>query len=304
VGEYDALLRRYVLGALPEEERLKLEEQLISDERLFEGLGPLEHELMEEYLEGTLPEGDRRLFESRFLADPEHRQRLDFMRLVKQKAARPAASPSPAAPASPMAGRPAPTFYVWGRFAAAAVLALGIFGFWLCFRQAGGRPELAALRVANEATTQQVRLASEKLDATSEAIEELRRTLQAGSPGTPGGGPVVTIPTWRLLAQLSRGQGELPRFEVPADAQLVQLRLELPAGSHSSYRVAIWDSEDEEVCVRSKLGGLKSAGHVWVQLRLPADVFPRGDYRARVAGTSGSGAPEEIATFSFRVNDR
>ena len=73
-------LRRYVLGALPEEEHAAIEQQYFTDEAALERLSIVEEELIEDYLEDRLDADARDRFERHYLSTPGHRARVSAMR--------------------------------------------------------------------------------------------------------------------------------------------------------------------------------------------------------------------------------
>ena len=80
------ILKRYLLGSLPEEEMQKIDLQVISDPKLEEGLHSAENELMEDYLENMMSTEETGNFEAKFLINEERRGHLEFLRLLKKRA--------------------------------------------------------------------------------------------------------------------------------------------------------------------------------------------------------------------------
>ena len=77
-------LIRYLLGELPEEEMLKLEETYFLDEGAFNDLQAAERELIDKYLERRLSEHERHKFETFFLSSPARKERLRFAKSFKR----------------------------------------------------------------------------------------------------------------------------------------------------------------------------------------------------------------------------
>ena len=77
-------LVRYLLGELPEEEMLKLEETYFLDEGAFNDLQAAERELIDRYLERRLSEHERHKFETFFLSSPARKERLRFARSFRR----------------------------------------------------------------------------------------------------------------------------------------------------------------------------------------------------------------------------
>lgn len=77
-GKNEAVLRKYLLGELTEEEELAFEEQLLADDELFDLVLAEEDELVDDYLSGELSEAECERFDSYFLSTPERRRKLSF----------------------------------------------------------------------------------------------------------------------------------------------------------------------------------------------------------------------------------
>src|SRR5262245_21203041 len=78
----EQLIARYLLGDLPEEEQIRLEERAFRDPECLRNVAAVENDLTDEYVRGGLSDRERRQFESRFLASPRRRQNLEFARAL------------------------------------------------------------------------------------------------------------------------------------------------------------------------------------------------------------------------------
>ncbi len=77
--EKQALLKRYLLGVLTEENDIRtVEESILVDDDFFEELQITENELIEDYLNAKLNPEEKEQFESHFLFTNERRQNLQF----------------------------------------------------------------------------------------------------------------------------------------------------------------------------------------------------------------------------------
>src|SRR6266404_5807676 len=81
-------VRAYLLGTLPEEESVALEERYFRDRDFFLWVRAVETRLIEDYLNGQLPAVTMQPFESRYLRVPELRRRLEEIRGERTAAAR------------------------------------------------------------------------------------------------------------------------------------------------------------------------------------------------------------------------
>jgi CHAT domain-containing protein len=92
-GDNANLITDYLLGRLPDDERNKVEERLLTDLEFYDRVALEEDALVEQYVFGELTEGERTAFESTFLMTPEGRQQVDLARALKRKAANRSSKP-------------------------------------------------------------------------------------------------------------------------------------------------------------------------------------------------------------------
>ncbi|MDD1633238.1 MAG: hypothetical protein LUP91_13670 [Methylococcaceae bacterium] len=323
--DFERTLRRYVLGDLDEGLRVELEELLLTDPEAFEALGVIEDELLEEYLEGAGAASERRRLEERFLTTPERRRRLSLVRALKERAnpdqhprveALPARANAVAV--QPAAWRPAwiETLAEWLRparqpawVAVAAALAVSVVGnVWLLSRDQAQGPARTPAPPTEERTglgleeglAAQNRALQARLDR--EQRDRAAAEARATALETRLGRPRTSVTTFALAAGLLRGQGSLPRVSVPADAELVRLRLELPEDGYPLYRAALHDPDGAEIWAASRLRAVGGHGQAAVVLAVPSELLPRGDYQVKLSGLRDGAELEALATYPFRVS--
>src|SRR4051794_14017170 len=73
----------YLLGELPEQEQITLEEKYFVDDDCFAQLLAVEDDLIDDYVRGLLSEHERKLFENHFLVTPQRRERLEISRALR-----------------------------------------------------------------------------------------------------------------------------------------------------------------------------------------------------------------------------
>ena len=78
----EALLIRYLLGDLPEEEQVPIEERAFLDEQYRRSVQAVESDLIDEYVHGRLNGRELEQFESRFLVSAERRRKVEFARAL------------------------------------------------------------------------------------------------------------------------------------------------------------------------------------------------------------------------------
>jgi anti-sigma factor RsiW len=132
-GDEEMSIRAYLLGELPPDGQMRIEERLLVDHDYMEMLLIIEDELTDSYLRGTLSDRERTEFENYFLTTPARRRKLRMAKALRRYVENQQALPSPAKEPGP-----------WRRFfgqrsftpawasAIAAVLLLGVaLGIWL-----------------------------------------------------------------------------------------------------------------------------------------------------------------------------
>jgi anti-sigma factor RsiW len=129
-------IRSYLLGALPEDDKARLEAAYFDDPALADDIAAVEHDLLDEYVRQELSVEERRRFEQYYLASPLHRERTAVAAALRaasgahapdatvpERFPRPARSPRVVA----LLAR-TPARLRW--FAAAAAIVAGFFWWW------------------------------------------------------------------------------------------------------------------------------------------------------------------------------
>ncbi|HEX6204174.1 MAG TPA: hypothetical protein VF100_14335, partial [Thermoanaerobaculia bacterium] len=116
---------RYLLGLLPDAERERWEESLLSDRHAFDATLAAENDLVDAYARGELGRRERAAFERSFLVRERIGERLAFARALAAATGRPAADARRAAGLDRRpVRRPAARVLRWAA-AAAVVLLVG-----------------------------------------------------------------------------------------------------------------------------------------------------------------------------------
>src|SRR5438093_1182323 len=82
----EGLMRRYLLGELPEAEQATLEAQFFADAEQLEEIWALENQLVDDYVRGRLAHVERAQFEQYYLDSPRHREHVALARLLLRAA--------------------------------------------------------------------------------------------------------------------------------------------------------------------------------------------------------------------------
>ncbi|HZM98419.1 MAG TPA: hypothetical protein VFB70_03450, partial [Pyrinomonadaceae bacterium] len=78
----EKLIAQYLLGELPEEQQVEIEDRAFADKEYLASITAVENDLIDEYARNELSESERRRFESRFLASAERRKRVAFAKAL------------------------------------------------------------------------------------------------------------------------------------------------------------------------------------------------------------------------------
>src|SRR5262245_7998629 len=84
-ADNEKLLIRYLVGSLPEEQRLQVEGGFLSDDQRYERLLALEDELFYDYAQKKLSPSEREQFEKRFLSSERNRKKAMIASALTRK---------------------------------------------------------------------------------------------------------------------------------------------------------------------------------------------------------------------------
>ncbi|MGH9839603.1 MAG: hypothetical protein ACREEM_12550 [Blastocatellia bacterium] len=297
---------RYLLGDLPESDRLALEERYFADSETFDRMWENENRLVDHYVRGRLAPADRERFERHYLASPVHRQRVATARNLLA-----AADESIRAHSAPVV-RPSllQRLTNWSRLSpawqfamAAGMLLLAVGGGWLLRERAQLRDELAAIQAENAARQARERELANQISAqTSERdqlaaeLERLRKQQLEPRPSPSIESQPRTIFSFALLPVAVRG-GNGQQITVPRDADQVQFRLPVEEGDVRTFQASIRTLERNPVWTQQQLKLI--AGRVVVNV--PAGKLPFGDYILDLSAVDRAGNTRELKSYSFRV---
>jgi hypothetical protein len=180
---------RYLLGDVPEDEQIRIEERFFTDDEYFEQLLAFEDDLIDDYVNGELTDRERKQFEGYFLASPTRRQRVEFAKTFMRAGSLPALAEI----AMPGEARPEPVpwwrnvMVFWRaqslprRFALAASVVLALGGSWLIVdtvRLRNRVEQLQAERGESQRREQELLQHIAGLSQESERVTELSTQLE------------------------------------------------------------------------------------------------------------------------------
>jgi hypothetical protein len=300
----EIVLRRYFLGDLPQEERVRLEDRYLVDVELFEELLAAENDLLDAYVRGELTEAERQQFEMEYLKSPERRDRVDFASALSQV---PALEEE-----ALVAHRSSLWKKMWAGFSirqgmplwalATAAVVIVASGSWLLVQNRGLQVGLqqalagqAALRRQEDALRQQIAKFEE--NPKGQVYEN-----QQGSEVAKLEPPMGLEMTLRLTPGTVRSAGiPLKILALPTPISQVRLQLMLDRDEYKTYEAVLLTADGKEVLRGKALRSHSIGGSTAIAWRLPVHAIREGDYIVQLTGQLATGIPEDVESYSFRV---
>jgi hypothetical protein len=320
-GYNEQLLTRYLLGNLPEEERIQVEGELLSDDQSYERILVLEDELFYDYALNKLSPGERKQFEKRFLSSEENRKRAILYSNVANKIS----ETTPAGTAEKkIAGRESQHFrrhlksYFVAQSAAMRVslVALAIVSLaliWLVIGIVRLRNEInqfgAQMAVQNDQLRQQanheraradelnLKLKREK-DESAMMRQELSK-MQAQPDGQRQRAP--SLISLALAPSIVREQApDMKKLYLPSGARLLKLLLKLKEkAEYKSYQVILLTVEGVKIWSQDMLQVQGTGSGRSIELWLPSRTLAPGDYQLKLNGYASDGTLEKTRDYYY-----
>jgi hypothetical protein len=299
----EILMRRYLLGDLPQEERVHLEDRYSTDTEVFEEVVAAENDLIDCYVRGELTEGERQKFETEFFKSAQRCERVEFARALSQ-------IPALAKQAAPVRG-----LSIWKnvwtslsvqqgapQWALAAVVVVA-GGSWLIVQNQRLRTDL------QQALATQVELRGEQ-QTLRQHIAELEGNPDGLPPRNQQESEVAKLETpvgSEITLSLAPGMARSPGgpqniLTLTPTSSSVRLQLMLDRDEYMSYHIVLRTAEEEGNQIdRKKLRSRPVGKQMAVVLVLPSKLFQAKDYVATLTGNNGTPAEEDVEAYSFRV---
>lgn len=322
----DGILRSYLLGGMSEESQEQLENRLMTEQQLLEDLEVAEEELVDDYVCGFLEASERRNFERLFLSLPSRSRQVSFASDLR---AHIAASPQPVWPEDESSGGGVLPFVrrlasgmaspAWQPAMAAVLVVAVVSAVWLAagniqlerrLEELGAsqntvaqssqalQEQLTAERNRATSLDQELRIERAQISSLTEEIDALRR---AAGGRTTASSLVAIATMWLEPGGLIRGGGATQRLIVPSDAKLVHLLLDIGVDDYAAYRASLHDENLDEFWSQSQLSAADFEGRVAIELVIPAELLPHGDFSIRLSGVTSGGELELAGRYPFRV---
>ena len=324
----EEFIARYLLGDLPEEQQVEIENRAFSDPEYLRNITAVENDLIDEYVRKELSETSSRQFEARFMASADRRRRVEFARAlatiisegqVSENRVQTAVAPNR------ITWRDSVAAFISGLAPAArlslatAALLIAATGVWLITQSIQQRGELARQRSEqqrekndrealqqqinnerkrNDELTAQLGQEREQRQKSDELIQQLQRDAQ--SPTEPE--PRNTAFSLALLPGISRSGGQRPKLILPEWARLVRLQVGLePEEQYQTFRVEVRTQDGRQVWTRDDLSARRTRSGKTIGLTLPAKVLTAGQYELALKGVTNEGTTEDVGYYYFEV---
>jgi hypothetical protein len=313
------LMRRYLLGDLPESDTNELELQVLRDDERFEEMWEVENGLVDGYVRGRLSADEHERFERHYQASPIHRQRVAVARNLVREADE---SGVPAAPISEKASWTAGlnqklgfSVWSWRSALATAMVLLAVASFWLLLdrsRLRSGQDKLLAERQSQadreQALSQQLAEARADAQKLQTELEKLRAERGRESQLPHGSTSVQSnaakpraIYSLLLSPILTRSSENTQTATLPPETDILRLQMKVDQANARGFHITVRTVEGRQVWkqqVRSPGGRTRTAV---VSAQIPAEKLPAGDYILTLSATDSEGTSEEVNRYFFKV---
>jgi len=317
----DAVLLRYLLGALPVDEAEPIEEASIVDENLAARLNAMECDLVDSYVRGELEGPNLAKFQSWYLSSPLRAQKVEAAKAIMLIIDAPEGVRAPAKPEvkpaleanRPAAAKVAPALS-YGKSSAGARsggLHFGMFRAWPMLAIAAAAAVLILIVAVGFLTSRNKRLRNEVAETKKETTEltaKLNEEHAAANSNAQNSGAtdnlahgldnVATVTMF--LPFPTRGASTVPTVKVPPGTGLVVLSLGLGANDEDSYRAQLMDPATQKVLWHSGVLRPGSDG-TYVSVTVPAPVLRSKVYLVQLTHDVANGRSELLASYPFRA---
>jgi hypothetical protein len=320
-ADNEKLLIRYLLGDLPEEQRMQVEGEFLSDDQRYERLLALENELFYDYAQNKLSTGELEQFEKRFLSSEQNRTRAMIASALMRKMSE--SAPVETADMG-IADREPSRFWqslksYFGaqsaamRVSMAALTVASLALIWLVIgivRLRNEFDQFQAQRAVQEdqlrQKAQQERVRADELnlklkreiDENAMLRQELSK-MQAQSGGQGESPPSVI--SLALAPSIVRGQAPgMKKLYLPPGARLLNLRLNLKEHvEYKTYQVTLLSVEGVDKWSQDMLKAQRTDSGRSIVVWLPARILAEGDYELRLKGYASDGTLEETGDYYY-----
>jgi hypothetical protein len=281
-------IRRFLLGELHPDERLRVEEQFLIDPTYREQLLAVEGELIDDYLDDALSPNERKKFSRHMAGTPEQQERIRMARLItgREGALRKFKHPSESHAqhhAKQLSGgsfRKLQNQRIWLPIAAILIIAIGfgVFSALMIWRSYNEGLDAEKYR-------SRIELELAQLNHEPRKLPHLDSTLSSAT----------------LLPVSTRQVNSTPALSPPPSSEIVELQLVLDGNAYSNYTAEIQKVTNPERFVIPNLHVDTSRKEKAVVVWLPNNFLRDGEYRISLRAQTTSEQFEEVGEYSFQI---
>jgi hypothetical protein len=301
----EALLIKYLLGYLTEEEQVRVEDRAFKDHDYLGSLNAAEADLIDAYVHGHLPRHDRRAFEHRFLHSAQRRGKVEFA----QAFARLTLETTPGSAPKPASGwwswlDPVRAWNPALSFASVAGVTISIAGVsWLVIENASMQSRLALLQTQRQQLEYRTRGLERQLSDAHTQAEALTAQAQKRLSERETRQPMIA--SLVLTPGLSRAASKEERLVIGRRAQVVKIEIQLESrDDYPSFRADLRTQSGKDILSFGDLPRRGSSNTRVVWMDVPANALETGEYELSLKGLRDGQDPEEIGYYYFRVQKR
>lgn len=315
IDQRENLIRKYLLGELPEAEQTAFEQELLGDQDKFDEVWTIENSLVDSYVRGEMSRPDRERFKSHYLASALHRERVATAELFIEdidETAEDTVEALETAPAVPWWSRFTDSLRWRPVLVAALVITLPLAAgvAWLFIEKTRLAQQVA--NVQNQAETQRAfikqreqELALREQELEKEIARERRRNEELGAELEQlRQGRQSTTPaffSFLLTPATVRGPNAPPPPTIPTGLGKARLLMQLDGVDYPEYQIKLQTVEGREI-LRSQSSAVRlGKDRMFAELTVPAGKLTKGDYILILSGRAARGETEEIDQYFFRV---
>lgn len=314
--EHEKVLIRYLLGELSQDEQVRVEDRLFTDDEYFEQLEAIREELADDYARGDLSARERERFERQFLTSTQGRQDVQFAKalavvLGESETRSPVSSSAETVSwwRSPLAFLAVQNRAI--QFSLAALMVVLLAGaLWMTIenwqlRQRLDRAQQGEQVLKEQATGEQARnedLAAglqherQQRDQLQKERDELQARLNELSHPEPA------IVSFLLPRGLPRDAGEPTNLVIARGTRLIRLQLDLEGDDrYNRFRAEIRTTGGKLIWSGNAPLVRQSESVSAAYLRFPASVLNGGEYEVALKGVAGKAQLEDVGYYYFKV---
>lgn len=308
ISETDSLIKRFLLGELPDDERVALEERFIKEDGFYNEVLAIQEELADTCVNGDLSPKERAQLEDYFMRSPRRQKRIEFAAALSQALVQPTQREltASAAPWWRTWFVPFRPRLAWAATAAAIAFLLISSWLWMQNRHLSNRVEKAQVEkdsllhqssVSENAAAQKARELEDQIAALKAEGGDLKASIELKEKelealrraGTaPGARTASVVNAFILSPGLTRDTDEPEKLVLPTTSTSLRLQLDLEhEANYKGYLVEVRTARGNLVWSKSDLPIHKTSYGQAVSFVVPSNVLSNGEYEITLKGSTG-----------------